>query len=161
MPKRFIDNYLLFQLAILSHTFSAEFYKFLKQQNMSPARWRILLNLSKTPGMFITQLAEHTCYEQSRVTRIVDSLCEEGLVKRVLGENDRRRVRVKITQKGEKTLVPLVKAAEVHESRVLSEIPNSDRIRLKKILATFVKNHVDNIEDPEDEHVRRKLRRAS
>ena len=127
MTKRFVDDYLLFQLAILSHTFSSEFYAFLKTRGMTPSRWRVLLNLSGCPGMYITQLAQHACYEQSRVTRIVDQLVSDGLVERIEGQSDRRRVRVRITDRGEQVLEPLIEAARVHEKQVLSSLADEDR----------------------------------
>lgn len=95
--------------------------------------------------MYVTELAEHCCFEQSRITKSVDQLVVDGFVARTVSVKDRRRVLVSITSKGEKLLVPLVKAAKIHEKKVLAELPREDRARLKLMLGTFVRNHVSSI----------------
>lgn len=160
MTNRFVDNYLLAQLAVLSHTLSDEFYRYLRDHGVTPSRWRILLNLSDTKGLYITQLADRTCYEQSRVTKSIQSLEKEGLVARRPCDADKRRVKVDITDAGEKLLLPLIRAAKLHEKKVLSEISLDDAERLQKILATFVQNHVDSFQETERVDSHRLLKRV-
>ena len=139
--SRFVDSYLLFQLAVVSHTFSAEFYEQLKQYGLSPPKWRILLNLVDGPGMFVNELAAYTLLEQSHVTKLVDGLCQEKLTERFQSETDRRRVRVQITERGRTMMFPLIEAAKIHEAKVLGELAPSDARRLKAILDTLVERH--------------------
>ena len=160
MSNRFVDNYLLAKMALLSHTFSDEFYRYLRNHGVTPSRWRILLNLSETEGVYINQLADRTCYEQSRVTKSVQNMERDGLVVRRSCNIDKRRVRVHITDQGEQLLVPLIKAAKQHEEKVLSEISLDDAMRLQKILTIFVKNHTDKIHEAERVDSRRMLKRT-
>jgi DNA-binding MarR family transcriptional regulator len=146
MSDRFIDNYLLFQLALASHTFSEEFYGQLRAAGVSPSKWRILINLSDVNGMYLTRLAKYALYEQSRVTKMVDQLVGEGLVEKRTDQRDRRRVSVHITKKGLKLIRPLIEQAKIHEDDVLSVLPKSDQKRLKSILNKLAKRHAHDMQ---------------
>ena len=145
MSERFIDNYLLFQLALASHTFSEEFYVQLRAVGVSPAKWRILINLVDCSGMYLTRLAKYALYEQSRTTKLVDQLVGENLVERRFDQKDRRRVSVHITGKGRQLIKPLIKKAIIHEDEVLSTLSVKDRKILKSILTKFAVRHSDDM----------------
>ncbi|MEE9272714.1 MAG: MarR family transcriptional regulator [Robiginitomaculum sp.] len=146
MSDRFIDNYLLFQLALASHTFSEEFYGQLRAAGVSPAKWRILINLVDCPGMYLTRLAKYALYEQSRTTKLVDQLVGEKLVERRIDQKDRRRVSVHITATGRGLIEPLIEKAKLHEDDVLSSLNASDRKRLKSILTKLAKRHSEDMQ---------------
>ncbi len=147
MSERFIDSYLLYQMTLLSHKFSASFHEYLRTKGVTPSRWRILLNLSDMPGMYVKQLAEHTCFEQSRLTKSIAKMSAEGLVKKLVDSTDKRRVFICITEKGEQCVAPLIKAAKRNEDKVLEQLPENDRETLKSILAAFMKNQSKNEEN--------------
>ncbi len=142
MPEKFIDNYLLFQLALASHTFSEEFYQQLRAKGVSPAKWRILINLFDCPGMYLTSLAKYVLYEQSRVTKLVDQLVSEKLVEKKTSHQDRRRVSIHITEAGTKLVAPLIEQAKAHEASVLAKLSPSDQNNLKSILKTLASRHI-------------------
>lgn len=148
--NHFIDNYLLFQLAIVSHNFSTEFYEYLRTHGMSASKWRILLNLEGRPGMYVTQLAKNTLLEQSHVTKLTDQLCEEKLTKKRISDLDRRRVLVQITKRGEAVVAPLIKAAKKHERELLNKLDPGDAKKLKSILAKLVEPHLRSVRGPEN-----------
>ena len=141
MTDRFVDRYLLFQLAAVSHSCSAEFYDHLKKYGLSGPKWRILLNVVHGPGMYISELATYCLLEQSHVTKLTDQLCQEKLTEKRVSNADRRRVRVHITERGRTTVLPLIEAAKIHEEKVLSRLSPSDAKRLKAILAILVDQH--------------------
>ena len=71
-----------------------------------PLRWYdVLVHLEETPeGLRMNELAERILYSKSGFTRVVDRMEEAGLVRRVRPENDRRSVRVVLTDSGRVTL---------------------------------------------------------
>ena len=71
-----------------------------------PMRWYdVLVHLEDEPdGLRMNELAERILYSKSGFTRVVDRLEEEGLVRRVRPENDRRSVLVVLTDAGRKML---------------------------------------------------------
>jgi len=143
--KNFRGNYLLFQLAFVSHKFSEDFHNHLREQGMSPSKWRVLVNVNDQPGIRVTRLARNTLFEQSRVTKLVDQLCQEGLVIKAIDESDRRRVHLNLTRKGEAILSPLIEQAMHHEALLLSKLDPDDSDRLKSILAKLVQPHLEEI----------------
>ena len=71
-----------------------------------PLRWYdALIHLEDAPdGLRMNELAERILYSKSGFTRVVDRLEAADLVRRVRPENDRRSVRVVLTDAGRITL---------------------------------------------------------
>ena len=70
-----------------------------------PLRWYdVLVQLEDSPeGIPMNQLAERILHSKSGFTRVVDRMEEEGLVRRVRPEHDRRTILVVLTDKGNET----------------------------------------------------------
>jgi len=71
-----------------------------------PQRWYdVLVHLEEVPaGLRMNELAERILYSKSGFTRVVDRMEEEGLVRRVRPEHDRRSILVVLTDKGIETM---------------------------------------------------------
>jgi DNA-binding MarR family transcriptional regulator len=71
-----------------------------------PLRWYdVLVHIEETPeGVPMNALAERILYSKSGLTRVVDRMEEEGLVRRVRPEHDRRSILVALTEKGTETM---------------------------------------------------------
>jgi DNA-binding MarR family transcriptional regulator len=69
-------------------------------------RWYdVLVHLEESPdGIAMNELAERILYSKSGFTRVVDRMEEEGLVRRVRPEHDRRTILVVLTDKGTETM---------------------------------------------------------
>src|SRR6185436_15519492 len=65
-------------------------------------RWYdVLVHLEESPdGIPMNELAERILYSKSGFTRVVDRMEDEGLVRRVRPEHDRRSILVVLTDKG-------------------------------------------------------------
>ncbi|TFY97410.1 MarR family winged helix-turn-helix transcriptional regulator [Ramlibacter rhizophilus] len=62
--------------------------------------WRLILTLGLGGPMLSTQLAERARIEPARTSRAVTVLAEKGLVVRAPRPNDRRRVEIRLTERG-------------------------------------------------------------
>lgn len=142
MSASFVNNYLLFQLAVVSHNFSQEFHDILRSKNISRTMWRILINLVDRPGLYITDLSKNTLLEQSHVTKATDQMCKQDLLEKIPDTADRRRVIVRITKKGQELIMPLIEEAKSHEQMKLAQLNPKDAEQLKTLLATLAKPHV-------------------
>jgi DNA-binding MarR family transcriptional regulator len=71
-----------------------------------PLRWYdALVHLEEAPeGLRMNELAERILYSKSGFTRVVDRMEDADLVRRVRPENDRRSIRVVLTEQGKETL---------------------------------------------------------
>ena len=65
----------------------------------------LLVHLEESPeGLQMNELAERILYSKSGFTRVVDRMEEAGLVQRVRPANDRRSIRVVLTDQGRATI---------------------------------------------------------
>jgi DNA-binding MarR family transcriptional regulator len=76
------------------------------EHDLSLAWYEVLLRLSRAPGerMRMTELAGSTYFSPSGMTRLVDRMCDDGLVERHVCETDRRGVNVILTPAGKDRL---------------------------------------------------------
>ena len=133
-PAVFVDNYLLYQLAATSHLYSTEFHSFVKSQGVKIHVWRVLGCLIDQPGLMLTELAKLVLYEQSRLTKIIDQMVDDGLVTKKTVASDRRKTSISITPKGRHIVTPLLSKAKEHEHNVLCILSDAEKDNLKKLL---------------------------
>jgi len=79
---------------------------------VTSAQWRLLLRLSREPGLKQVELAERLDVEPITACRIVDRLEEAGLVERQRDPDDRRAWRLVLTEKAQPILNRLRALAE-------------------------------------------------
>jgi DNA-binding MarR family transcriptional regulator len=102
-PERLRSWRLFFESALaLIDVLDAE----LEAQAGIPLRWYdVLVHLEESPeGIPMRALAERILYSKSGLTRVVDRMEAEGLVRRVRPENDRRTILVVLTEEGAETM---------------------------------------------------------
>jgi DNA-binding MarR family transcriptional regulator len=94
-----------------------------------PMRWYdVLVHLEDEPeGLRMNELAERILYSKSGFTRVVDRLEEEGFVKRVRPENDRRSILVVLTDQG-RAMLEQARASHRHsiEQHFASHLSDAD-----------------------------------
>lgn len=73
-------------------------------EQVSFTQWMVIANLGRYERLTATALSEETCHDMGALTRIVDDLEEEGLVRRERTERDRRVVEITLTPQGRKYL---------------------------------------------------------
>jgi len=98
-PERLRCWRLFFESALaLGDVLDAE----LEQAVGIPQRWYdVLVHLEESPGgIRMNELAERILYSKSGFTRVIDRMEEEGLVRRVRPEHDRRSILVVLTERG-------------------------------------------------------------
>ena len=133
-PGKFVSSYLLYLLAASSEAASHQFHIRVRELGLRVPEWRVLACLYDQDGLMITQLARYSLMEQSRMTRIVDQMEKRGLVVRKNDEGDGRRVRVHLTDAGQKLSSDVVEEAMEHERTLLSALNQADADRIKPSL---------------------------
>jgi DNA-binding MarR family transcriptional regulator len=133
-PGKFVSSYLLYLLAASSEAASHQFHIRVRELGLRVPEWRVLACLYDQDGLMITQLARYSLMEQSRMTRIVDQMEKRGLVVRKSDEGDGRRVRVHLTDAGQKLSSDVVEEAMEHERTLLSALNQADADRIKPSL---------------------------
>ena len=101
-----------------------------RKNGVTPLQYQLLLHIKGYPGRetaTVSELAERLQAKHHGVVALITRCESLGLVRRETDEDDRRRVFVQLTEKGEKRLEKL---AELHRSELLT-------MREKFFLPTF------------------------
>ena len=147
-PKRigtgtFVEGYLLYLLARVSHTLSGEFHQQLRRRGVSVPVWRVLASLSGSKGETVTGLAEVCLLQQPTMTKLLDRMVRDGLVTRSQDARDRRVVRVALTPKGETLAEELIRAARQHEATILARFPEMEAMNVKALLRSVLERETN------------------
>ena len=146
-PKRigtgaFVEEYLLYLLARVSHVLSSEFHHQLRRRGVAVPVWRVLASLTGSKGETVTGLAEVCLLQQPTMTKLLDRMVRDGLVTRSQDARDRRVVRVALTPKGETLATELTHAARQHEAAVLARFPDMGTVEMKAVLRSVLEREV-------------------
>jgi DNA-binding MarR family transcriptional regulator len=105
------------------------------QRHGRPAHgWRVLTVLGNFGPLSASDITHHNTLEIDKVTRIVDSLVEQGLVTRQQDSEDRRKVIVALTARGKRTYVQIEEMIGQMEHEFLIVLSSEEREMLYDIL---------------------------
>lgn len=134
----FVADYLLYLLAAASDGASAQFHAHVRAEGLRVPEWRVLACLNDRDGAMITRLARFALIEQSRLTKIIIQMEERGLVTRQGDAEDRRRVRVWLTEAGRALAARLVAEARAHEEALVRMLGTGEGARIKATLRALI-----------------------
>ena len=137
----FVDGYLAYLLARASHLISGEFPREVEASGLSVQEWRVLATLADRPDCTVGALAEITLTKQPTLTKLVDRMVQDGLVRRRAGKTDRRQALVSITPRGLALVQPLLERAAQHERAVLDDFGARQGALLKETLRQLIALH--------------------
>jgi 3-hydroxy-9,10-secoandrosta-1,3,5(10)-triene-9,17-dione monooxygenase reductase component len=134
----FARNYLAYLLARASFIVSNEFHAALKTWEMSVPEWRVLACLTDIEGLSVGELAAMALMKQPRLTKVLDRMERDGLLKRRGTAKDRRRVTLHLTAKGRTRVKPVQRAASRHEAELLSQFTDDEKLTIKSALDLLI-----------------------
>ncbi len=94
------DPYLLNRI---SARWNADMAEVVKAHDLTTARMRALAVLSVAPGLTINELSVYAVTEQSTLSRNLDAMEEQGLIRRRMRAEDGRVREIHLTEKGRET----------------------------------------------------------
>jgi len=125
-------------LGIAGRMTAARFHRLLEEQGMTHAGWQALLALDGTGGLTQREVAERCYVTPATVTGVVDTLERDGLVVRERGTDDRRVVRVRLTDTGRKRLAATKRAAAKAMGEVFGDLTPRDEAVVRRFLVRTV-----------------------
>ncbi len=138
----FRERLLGYLLLRASYTVSAGFSEALKRHGLSVRQWRVLGSLWDAESLTLGELAEAILCEQSSTTRLVDRLIAAGLVEKRVAAQDRRKVHVRLTEKGRKESTELVDMALAVEREVADTYGHDNTEALRTELQALIERFV-------------------
>jgi MarR family transcriptional regulator for hemolysin len=97
MPRRSQSRELLFLISDVGRLLRTYADQKARLLGMTRAQWAVLLRLERREGLKQSDLAEALDIQPITLTRLVDRLCENGLIERRADPNDRRAKRLYLT----------------------------------------------------------------
>lgn len=107
---------------------------------MSRAKWGLIAAVARNPGA--TQRATAAMLQVTEVTagRMIDRLCEDGLLERRDNPLDRRGYCVYLTPAAKPLLDRLGEAAAIYEAEAFAGLSDDDLARLETLLDRIASN---------------------
>ena len=113
---------------------------------LSTPKMRALAVLSVVEGPLIRELAIYTVVDPSTLSRSLDQLQADGLIRRAVDSTDSRAVRVFITETGRSTFESLWPHMAKAQARMFRGIPEAERLTftatLQKMLTNIRKHEI-------------------
>jgi len=106
----------------------------LRDHGLTIGRWQVLSVLSRFDGSRIGTIADLSGGEQPAVSRVVDQMQRDGLVKRRASLDDSRAVEVWITSQGRELLTELMPDAEAFVQRMVRTLSPDEILQLNSML---------------------------
>jgi MarR family transcriptional regulator for hemolysin len=97
-----------------------------RRLGMTRAQWVVLARLERCEGLKQSELAEMLDLQPITLTRLVDRLCENGMIERRADPNDRRAKRLFLTEQARPLMDRLAILGEEAMSKVLPGIDSDD-----------------------------------
>ena len=109
------------------------------QPELSDTQLAALAALEKHPGMTPSELAEHEKVQPPSITRVIASLEERGLIRRMPHSTDRRQVVLSVTDQGRDVVRKLRQLREAWLAQRLRELTPAERAVLRDALPILEK----------------------
>jgi len=106
----------------------------LRKHGLTIGRWQVLSVLSRFDGSRIGTIADLSGGEQPAVSRIIDQMERDGLVRRRPSMHDSRAVEVWISSQGRKVLDALMPDAEAFVERMVRTLDKHEIAQLTNLL---------------------------
>lgn len=137
-----LDNAISFAIRVAYERIRVTFYRELHDQRLSvtPEQWVVLVLLWAKDGRRPSELSEQALRDRPTMTRILDTMQRNGLVKRMPAADDRRVRVIRLTARGRALRVPLTARVRAIVRRIERGIPDADLRVTRRTLIRIVGN---------------------
>jgi len=129
------------QLLRVSKRLLEYFYRHFVARDISPGKYSILCELLAADGpVSPSSLAGRIGVRRPTVTGLLDGLGRQGLVTRTFDPEDRRRVLITLTRRGERFIRELLPEQYALMSEVVGALGHRERTQLRQVLRQLEEN---------------------
>jgi len=132
-----INEQILETLFQLVRNFKGSMSENIEHSHLTMLQCQALECIKKKLGTHMGDIAEHFSTTMPTATALIDKLIAAKLVKRENDVHDRRIVKIHLTKSGEKLLIEAKKQRAEKMSKLLSYLPEQDKLNLLRILNTL------------------------
>lgn len=131
----------LFQLSDVARSMRTFIDQCAREHGMTRAQWGVLLRLEREEGMTQAEMAESLEIQPISLVRLIDRLCQHGLVERRPHPRDRRANRLYLTEKGQTMLALMAPLGKEITADLLASISDAGATDLLQKLL-LIKNNI-------------------
>ena len=121
-----------------------------QRSGVTRAHWTLIAAAARIPGATQKTIAQALQISEVSAGRLIDKLCNEGLLKREPCSHDRRAYRVSTTARAKPLLKELSDIATAQEECAFDGLSQSDLETLERVLGVIYNNIETRKDDRED-----------
>ena len=140
MPRFRSDEFVPYLMRRVSERLSKSLAEALKPFDQTPNAWRVLVALISRERAGVSELAELTMIDQSTLSRTLDRMEEQRLVKRSPGDADARIVVVALTDAGQRAFEEMLPIASAQYEWAMRGVPARSVDVLRSTLQQMLEN---------------------
>ncbi len=123
LPSFDLESYLPYRLTVIAAELSAGLAKqYLARFSISIAEWRVLVNVGYTKGLSVRDIEKRVGLEKSKVSRAATKLETKGYLAKQVDSDDRRLLKLTLTDAGVQLLHELIPIAENYQAGLLQKL---------------------------------------
>jgi MarR family transcriptional regulator, transcriptional regulator for hemolysin len=151
MPKAPVEREIGFNISDVARLLRTYVNQRAREYGMTRAQWAALVRVERSEGLKQTELAEILDLQPITLTRLVDRLCDSGLMERRADPDDRRAKRLYLTPAAQPVLEAMSRLGRDIMETVLTGLEPAARELLAAHLQTMKSNLRDVIANRADE----------
>jgi DNA-binding MarR family transcriptional regulator len=123
LPNFDLERYLPYRFTVIAAQMSAHLARQYKAQfGISMPEWRVLLNVGYSDDTSVRDIEKRVNLEKSKVSRAASKLEAKGFVTKQVDDQDRRLIKLKITEQGAELLRQLIPIAQTYQAQLLKSL---------------------------------------
>jgi DNA-binding MarR family transcriptional regulator len=138
-------------ISIVNRTHYIVLNERLRQFGLSAGQFPVLICLIKKQNVMQDTLARHFHIDKGAVARAVTKLVDAGYVQRIPDPDNRRAVRLFLTEKGEQIVPEIKRIDREWEEMTCSCLPPDDRQRFGQFLSKIAGSCMDTLKNMEEQ----------
>ena len=135
------DDYLPYLLASAAYHVAGRFHAGLRRHDLSVLTWRVLATLADGRGYAIHELCDRCLAKQPTVSKLLDRLEAQRLVRRRRDPDDGRIVVVELTDAGRRRIAPVLAEAQAYDRSITVGTSSAQLRQLKALLRELIERH--------------------
>jgi MarR family transcriptional regulator for hemolysin len=151
MPGTFVEREIAFNISDVARLLRTYVDQRAREYGMTRAQWAALARVERSEGLKQTELAEILDLQPITLTRLVDRLCDSGLMERRPDPDDRRAKRLYLTPAARPVLEAMSRLGRDIMTTVLAGVEPTAREQLSTLLLTLKSNLRDAVASRTDE----------
>ncbi|MBB6253358.1 MarR family winged helix-turn-helix transcriptional regulator [Nitrospirillum iridis] len=131
------------KIIVMARTLKKRFDQRVADLGVTRSQWTLIAAVARFPGMTQRTIAEALEITEASAGRLIDKLCQEGMLRRTPRNDDRRAYNVEITEGTRPLLDHLGTVAERLEYETFAGLSDAELAQLSVLLGKIAHNVAD------------------